>query len=77
VSLRGAEGAAQSDLGAALEDGDDHDVGDADRADDERDGTEAEEHAIEGAFGVGPGDQGGGGLADVDAARILRVPEVR
>ena len=46
----GAEGAAQSDLGAAFEDGDDHDVGDADRADEQGDGAEAEEQAVEGAL---------------------------
>ena len=34
VAFGGAEGAAQADLGAAFEDGDDHDVGDADGADD-------------------------------------------
>ena len=38
-----AEGAAQADLGAALEDGDHHDVGDADAADQQRDRAEAEE----------------------------------
>jgi hypothetical protein len=32
VAFGGAEGAAQPDLGAAFEDGDDHDVGHADRA---------------------------------------------
>ena len=35
VAFGGPEGAAQSDLGAAFEDGDDHDVGDADRADEQ------------------------------------------
>jgi hypothetical protein len=42
-----AEGAAQADLGAALEDGDDHDVGDPDAADEQCDGSQAEEQAIE------------------------------
>ena len=73
VAPGGAEGAAQADLGAAFEDGDDHDVGDADRADQEGDGAEAEEQAVEGAFGVGLGDQGGGGLADVDLVGVLGV----
>ena len=34
VALRGAERAAQPDLGASFEDGDDHDVGHPDGADD-------------------------------------------
>ena len=67
--LGGPEGAAQPDLGAAFEDRDDHDVRDADRADEEGDGTEAEEQAVEGALGVGSGDEGVGRLADVDLAR--------
>ena len=61
VAFGGAEGAAQADLGAAFEDGDDHDVGDADRADEQGDGAEAEEQAVEGALGVGLGDEGGEG----------------
>ena len=52
---------------------DDHDVGDADRADQEGDGAEAEEQAVERALGVGLGDEGVGGLADVDPAGVLRV----
>ena len=47
--------------------------GDADRADQEGDGAEAEEQAVQRALGVGLGDQGVGGLADVDLAGILRV----
>ena len=73
VAFGGAERAAQPDLGAAFEDGDDHDVGDADCADEERDGAEAQEEAVEGALGVGLGDEGGRGLADVDLAGVLRV----
>ena len=73
MAFGGAEGAAQADLGAAFEDGDDHDVGDADRADEQGDGAEAEEQAVERALGVGLGDQGVGGLADVDLAGVLRV----
>ena len=73
VTFGGAEGAAQPDLGAAFEDRDDHDVGHADRADQEGNGAEAEEQAVEGTLGVGLGDQSGGGLADVDLAGVLGV----
>ena len=61
VAFGGAEGAAQPDLAAAFEDGDDHDVGDADGADEQGDGAEAEEQAVEGALGVGLGDERGEG----------------
>ena len=49
VAAGGAEGAAQADLGAAFEDRDDHDVGDADTADEQGDGSQAEEQAVVGA----------------------------
>ena len=68
-----AERAAQADLRAAFEHADDHDVGDADRADEERDRAEAEEQAVEGAFGVGFGDERVGRLGDVDLAGVLGV----
>jgi hypothetical protein len=60
--LGGAQSTAQADLGAAFEDGDDHDVGDADRADQQGDRAEAEEQGVERALGVGFGGQRGGGL---------------
>ena len=63
VALGGAERAAQPDLGAALEHGDEHDVGDADGADEQGDGAEAEEQAVERALGGGAGDERVGGLA--------------
>jgi hypothetical protein len=47
VSAGSAEGAAESDFAAAFEHGDDHDVGDPDRADQERDGTKAEQQSGE------------------------------
>ncbi len=53
------EGAPQPDFGAAFEDGDDHDVGYSDRADEQRDGAEPEEEGVEGAFGVGLGGERG------------------
>ena len=71
VAFGGAERAAQPDLGPAFEHGDDHDVGDADGADEQRYGAEAEEQAVERALGVGAGDQRLGGLAHVDLARGL------
>ncbi len=68
-----AEAAAQADLAAALEDADEHDVGDADGADEQRDGAESEEEAIEGALRVGAGGERSGGLADVDLVRCFGV----
>ena len=65
--------AAEPDLGAAFEHGDDHDVGDADGADEQGDRAEAEEQAVEGAFGVGLGDERVRGLGDVDLVRLFRV----
>src|SRR5215469_5342846 len=73
VAFGGAEGAAQPYLGAAFEDGDDHDVGHPDGADQQRDRAEAEEQAVEGALRVGLGDEGGGGLADADLAGVFGV----
>ena len=73
MPLGGAERAAQSDLGAALEDADEHDVGDADGADEQRDGAEAEEETVERALRVGAGGERGGGLADVDLVRRFGV----
>jgi hypothetical protein len=35
--------------------------------------AEAQEEAVEGALGVGLGDEGGRGLGDVDLARVLGV----
>ena len=73
VASGGPKRAAQPDLGAALEDRDDHDVGHPDRPDEERHGAETQEEAVEGTLGVGSGDEGGRGLGDVDLAGVLRV----
>src|SRR5215468_6384812 len=73
VAPGGAQRAAQPDFGAAFEDGDDHDVGHADGADQQRDRAEAEEQAVEGGFGVGLGGQGGGGLGDGDLGGVFGV----
>ena len=54
---------------AAFEDGDDHDVGDADGADEQGDGAETEEESVQRALGIGAGGERGGGLADVDLVR--------
>src|SRR3954451_13000080 len=56
VSLGGAERAAEPDFGAAFEHADEHDVADADGADEQGDRAEAKEQAVERAFGVGAGD---------------------
>ncbi len=50
VAPGGAERAAQADLAAALEDRDDHDVGDADAADEQGHRAEPEEEAVVGAL---------------------------
>jgi hypothetical protein len=70
---RVAPRAAQPELGAAFQDGDDHDVGDADRADQEGDGAEAEEQGVERALGLGPGGEGVRGAGDVDLAGVFRA----
>jgi len=56
------KGTAQPDLPAALQHGDDHDVGDADAADQDRDGAQAEEQPEK---------------AVLAAARAARMPEGR
>jgi hypothetical protein len=58
----GAERAPEPDLGAAFEHADDHDVGHADGADEQRDGAESEEQAVERAGCLGAGGERGGGL---------------
>ena len=67
----GAQRPAQPDLGAPFEHGDDHDVGDADGADQQGDGAEAEEQGVEGALGVGLGGERGRGLGHVGLAGAL------
>lgn len=57
VILRRAERAAQADLRAAFKDGDEHDVRNADRADQQGDGAEAEEQPVERALRVGARNQ--------------------
>ncbi len=73
VALGGAQGAAQPDFGAAFEHADEHDVADADGADEQGDRAEAEEQAVQRAFGVGLGDQRVGGLADGDLVGVFGV----
>src|SRR6516165_5720099 len=63
-----AEGTPEADLGPALQDRDDHDVGDSDAPDQQRHRAEAEEQAVERALGRGAGDQRGRGATDLDAA---------
>src|SRR5258708_33141615 len=65
LAAGGAERPAQPDLGATLEDGDDHDVGDPDRADQQRDRAEAEEQGVERALGVGLGGRAADGWGTV------------
>src|SRR6185437_13578124 len=67
----GAQRAAQPDLLTAFQHGDDHDVGDADAADEQGDGAEAEEQGVQGALGVGLGGERGRGLGHGDLVRVL------
>ncbi len=53
----GAEGASQPDLGAALEDRDDHDIRHPDAADEQCDRAEGEEQAVQRGLGVSTGDK--------------------
>src|SRR5262249_28176882 len=73
VSLGGAQRPAQADFGAAFQDGDDHDVGHPDGADQQGDRAEAEEQAVEGAFGGGLGFQRGRRLGDGDLGGVFGV----
>ena len=73
VAAAGAQGPAQADLGAAFEDGDDHDVGDADPADQQGDRAQAEEQPVVGAFGGHFGFEDVGGAARVDGGGVGRV----
>jgi len=50
----GSQGAAEADLGAALQHGDDHDVGDPDCADTERNQPHADEETLEPLVDTGP-----------------------
>ncbi len=44
VARLGSDGLAKADLARSLADGDEHDVHDADAADDQRDGSDCREH---------------------------------
>jgi hypothetical protein len=71
LALGGAEGAAQPDLLAAFQYRDDHDVGDPDRADQQRDRAEAEEQGVERALGVGQCGERVRGPGDIGLAGVL------
>ena len=73
LALGRAEGAAEADLRAAFQHRDDHDVGDADGADDQRHDPEPEEEAVERSGRGGAGGERVGGLADVDLVGCLGV----
>ena len=73
MAAAGAQGSAQADLRTAFEDGDDHDVGDADPADQQGDRTQGEEKAVVGAFGGHFGLEDVGGMTRVDSGRVGRV----
>src|SRR5580658_1960680 len=73
LAAGGAQCPAQSDLMAAVEHRDDHDVGHPDRADQQRDRAQAEEQGVERALGVGLGGERVRGLGDGDLAGVFRV----
>ena len=63
-STCGTLAAAEPDLGASFQHRDDHGVGDADGADDQGYGAQAEEQPVECGFRGGAGDQRVGGSGD-------------
>src|SRR4029453_15345899 len=73
VALGGAQGAAQADLGAALQHADDHDVGDADPTDQQRHPAKPQQQRVERALGGGLGGQRVGGAGDLDLVGVLGV----
>jgi hypothetical protein len=73
VALGGTQGPAEPDLAAAFEDGDDHDVGHPDGADEQGNRAQAKEKDVERALGGGLGGQRGRGLGDVDLGGVFRV----
>src|SRR6202040_38621 len=73
VAFGGAQGAAQPDLGAAFQDGDDHDVGDSDGADPQRDRAQPAVQGVQGALGGGRRGERAGRLGDGDLAGVRRV----
>jgi hypothetical protein len=72
LPARRAERPSEADLGAALQDADDHDVRDPDRAHQERDGAETEEQAVDARSRRRLGDERVRWLTDVDLARAMR-----
>jgi len=52
VALGGADGTADANLASALEDGGEHDVHDADAADEKRDGSDGDHDGVEELFGA-------------------------
>ena len=73
LALGGAERAAQPNFLAAFQHGDDHDVGHADGAHQQRHRTQAEEQRVERSGGVGLCGEGVRGLGHRDLVRLFRV----
>ena len=71
------EGASQLDLTSSFEHRNDHDAGYPDRTDEKSHPTKAQEQVVEGAVGIGLGDQGGGGRGHVDFVRVLETGRSR
>ncbi len=71
VGLGRAECSAQADLGASFDDGDDHHVGDADAADEQRDPAESEEQRRERGARRRPGRRARRTVATPRPPRVL------
>src|SRR5260370_28753227 len=71
LAAGGAQRPAQPDLGAAFQDGDDHDVGHPDRADQQRDRAQSQEQGGQCALGLAPGGEHVPGPGDVDPVPVL------
>ena len=73
VGAGGTEGTAEPDLTAPLQDGDHHDVGDPDAADEQGDTAQGQEQALERDRGVGARGERVGRARDGDVLRGGRV----
>src|SRR5262249_13918166 len=73
VGPGGTKSPAQPDLAPSFQDGDHHDVGDPDAADEQGDAAEGQEQALEGDGGVGARGERVRGVGDRDVLRGGRV----
>ena len=76
MSRAGADGHAQADLAGALGDGDEHDVHDADAADDERNRRDAQQQCAHQARGRSERLHHFGHIPDLEIVRVARLDAV-